>query len=163
MDTKRWKIRFMTQFCSIDYISGLKWTFLEIQKLKITIMEYLRILKRTWVHNTQGRQDKGSKICSGGYLFGVFILACCQHMNSLTAVLIINRCPQPVLGHHPILVMNFLRDWGHVDLLSCSFRIRYSDTHLLCNTNVIFSKTRKFLWRMKIGNSTKNKGKFPRY
>ena len=76
----------MTQFCSIDYISGLKWTFLEIQKLKITIMEYLRILKRTWVHNTQGRQDKGSKIFSGGYLFGVFILACCQHINSLIAV-----------------------------------------------------------------------------
>ena len=31
-------------------------------------------------------------------------MACCQHINSLTAVLIINRCPQPVLGHHPTLV-----------------------------------------------------------
>ena len=60
----------------------------------------------TWVHNTQGSQHTGSRIFSGGYLFGVSILACCQHINSLTAVLIINRCPQPVLGHHPILVIH---------------------------------------------------------
>ena len=60
---------------------------------EIISLKCLRILRRTWVHNTQGRQDKGSEIHSGGYLLRVFILACCQHINSLTAVLLINRCP----------------------------------------------------------------------
>ena len=36
---------------------------------------------------------QGFQVRSGGYLFRVFILACCQHINSLTAVLILNRCP----------------------------------------------------------------------
>ena len=48
----------------------------------------------------------GSRIFLGGYLFGVFILGCYQHMNRLTAVLNINRFPQPVLGHHPLLVFS---------------------------------------------------------
>ena len=61
-------------------------------------MECLSLIKRTWVH----KKNRGSRICSGGYLFGVFILACCQHINSLTAVLNIKDL---VLGHHPILVL----------------------------------------------------------
>ena len=53
------------QFCSIDYISGLKWNFLEIQKSKIISLEYLIILRMTWGYITQGRQDKGSKFARG--------------------------------------------------------------------------------------------------
>ena len=47
----------------------------------------------------QRSKDWGFRIFSGGYLFGVFILACCQHN------ILINRCPPPVLGHHPFLVI----------------------------------------------------------
>ena len=43
-------------------------------------LECLRHRKCTWVHNSQGSKYKGSRICSGGYLFRVFILACCQNI-----------------------------------------------------------------------------------
>ena len=47
----------------------------------------------------QRSKDWCFRIFSGGYLFRVFILACCQHN------ILINHCPPPVLGHHPFLVV----------------------------------------------------------
>ena len=45
------------------------------------------------------------------------------NINSLTAVLIINRCPSPVRGHHPILVLyaRFIPLCQYPDIISHTF------------------------------------------
>ena len=45
-------------------------------------------------------------------------MACCQYINSLTAVLIVKPSPQPFLGHHPIPVTIILiASINHCDLV----------------------------------------------
>ena len=52
------------------------------------------VFKHMFLRPGQESQNRGSRIA--------LILACCQHINSLTAVLNIKDL---VLGHHPILVL----------------------------------------------------------
>ena len=90
-----------------NHIFGLEWCFWEIQKPRIKSLVCFGFGTGFQVIGPPGgqtmaiqrSQDWCFRIFSGGYLFGVFILACCQHN------ILINRCPPPVLGHHPFLVV----------------------------------------------------------
>ena len=71
--------------------SGLEWWFLEIQGAKLLPF-------------------KGSKAVVIGFFSGGYSEYLSWHVaktiSSLTAILLINRCPPPVLGHHPLLVFS---------------------------------------------------------
>ena len=54
--------------------------------------------------------------CEGGFLFVDFTLACCQPVILFNCLHSHYRCPSPVLGHHPFLVL----DISH--LLNCELQ-----------------------------------------
>ena len=77
-----------------DYILGLKWTFSETQKPKIISLECPCLWHSQWPGSIT--PNTGVLIFSRGVTYSEYL--------SWHAILIINHCPQPILGHPPILV-----------------------------------------------------------
>ena len=69
--------RIFTNFVQLTVSWAWNGLFQKFKRLKSIVWSAWAFGKRTKLHNTQESQERGFRIRSGGYLFRVFILACC--------------------------------------------------------------------------------------